>query len=129
MTHRHAVLLPAVALCIFAEAGCGSAGAPAASGSREEATVKGIVRVRGKKAAEGLVSFRASNVNRPDVQLREAKIEKDGSYTIKTLVGQNFVAVTCKELYAPKNRDLLENERLVEIKSGENALDLDIPPN
>jgi hypothetical protein len=93
----------------------------------EEATVKGTVRVRGKPVTNGRVSFRTSNINRPTAPTKEAEIQKDGTYAIKTLVGANFVEVSCKEILTPRNRDLVENEQMVTIRSGENTLDIDLP--
>ena len=107
-------------------AGCSDA--PRVSGSMEQATVKGIVRVRGKPATNGRVSFRSSNINRPKAQTKEAEIGKDGRYTITTLVGENFVEVACKELFEAKNRQMIENEQMVKVQSGENTLDIDLPP-
>lgn len=106
----------------------GCSDAPPISGSLEEAKVKGTVRVRGKPVDNGIVSFRCANVNRPGVALKEVKIGKDGTYSITTLIGENFVEVSCKELFSPKNRVLIENEQMIKIGSGENTLDIDIPP-
>jgi hypothetical protein len=125
MTRRH--LAGWLVLAVSAVVGC-NPDAPRVSGSMEEAAVKGTVRVRGKAVDNGIVTFRPSNINRPNVPAREAPIGKDGTYSIKALIGQNFVDVSCKEILTPKNRDLIENERLVDIKSGDNALDLEIPP-
>jgi hypothetical protein len=128
MTRRRAAGWLALALWAAGTGGCRFSDAPPVSGSMEEATVKGTVRVRGKPVTNGVVSFRCSNINRPKAEIREAPIGKDGTYTVKTLVGQNFVEVSCKETLSPKNRDLIENEQMVEIRSGENTLDIDIPP-
>lgn len=129
MTRRRtgAWLAPALALALASGvSGCFSE-APPISGSMEEATVKGTVRVRGKPVNNGIVSFRCANVNRPGVALKEAKIGKDGTYSVTTLLGENFVEVSCKELFTPKNRVLVENERMVKVGRGENTIDLDIP--
>ena len=106
----------------------GCSDAPRVSGSTEEATVTGIVRVRGKPVTNGRVTFRSSNINRPTAQTKEAEIGKDGRYTITTLVGENFVEVACKELFEAKNRQMIENEQMVKIQSGENTLNIDLPP-
>jgi hypothetical protein len=99
MAGRHAAGWLALALgAAGVGAGCNPS-APAFSGSREEATVTGIVRVRGKPVTGGEITFRASNVNRPDAPTKNARIGKDGRYTIRTLVGENFVMVVCKELF------------------------------
>jgi len=86
MTRRDAVGRLAVALWVIG-VGCGNPDAPPVSGSMDEVTVKGTVRVRGKPVNNGIVTFRTSNINRPMAPTREAPIAKDGTYTIKTLVG------------------------------------------
>jgi len=126
MTRRHAAGW--LALALLAGYGCGNPDAPPVSGSLEEATVKGTVRVRGKPVTSGVVSFRCSNINRPTATTREAKINKDGTYTITTLVGENFVEVSSKDVFSSKTPELIENEQMVRIQSGENNLDINIPP-
>jgi hypothetical protein len=125
MVRRHVVSWLAVSLWV-AGGGCGNP-----FGSTEEATVKGIVRVRGKPATNGQITFRASNSNRRNAPTTNAPIGKDGSYTVKTLVGENSVTVICKELFARKNQMLvdLEDGQMVKIQAGENTLDIDFPPN
>ena len=63
-------------------------GAPAVSSSMEEATVKGTVTIKGKPAAGGEILFDPANVDRK-VMARSAPDQKDGTYTIKTLVDAN----------------------------------------
>lgn len=127
MTRRRAAGWLALALTTTGVGGCRFSDAPPISGSLEEATVKGTVRVHGKPVTNGIVSFRTSNINRPNAPLKEAPIGKDGTYTVTTLVGENFIEVSCKELFTPKNRSLLENEQMVNITSGASSLDIDIP--
>jgi hypothetical protein len=125
MTRQHAAGWLALALCA---GGCGNPDAPRVSGSMEEATVKGTVRVRGKPVTSGVVSFRCSNVNRPTATTREATINKDGTYTIRTLVGENFVEVSSKDVFSSKTPELIENEQMVRVQSGESNIDINIPP-
>ena len=40
--------------------------------------------------------------------------------------GRNFVEVACKELFEAKNRQMIENEQMVKIQSGENTLNIDL---
>src|SRR5262245_24450250 len=87
------------------------AGALPVSGSLDEATVKGTVRVQGKAVTNGNVTFRTANIRRPDSPTRGAQISKDGTYTVKTLVGDNYVQVSCKELATPKNRQFIDLEQ------------------
>src|SRR5262245_45902495 len=93
--------------------GCGSS--PPVSGSRDEATVSGVVRLHGKPVDNGTVVFNVANVNRPSAPPREAPIGKDGSYTIKTLLGENNVVISCKQFRMPKNARYAEDEHFVKV--------------
>ena len=114
---------------LFAVGGCGNPDAPNVSGSMEKAVVKGTVSVRGKKVTNGEVSFYAANINRPNVQAVNAKIDKDGSFTAEPLIGENNVEVSCKELANRKNMNLVDNIQPVKIKSGQQTLDIELPSN
>lgn len=116
-----------VVAALVAGGGCGNPDAPNVSGSTEEAAVKGTVSVHGKPVTNGEISFRSFNINRPDAPLKTAKIGKDGTYTIQALIGDNVVEVSCKEITSPKNRDLMDNEQPVMIRSGEQTLDIELP--
>jgi len=102
----------------FLAAGCGD-GAPSVSSSRKEVTVKGTVTVQGQPAAGGEISFDPANINRRDASPRQAKIEKDGSYTITTLAGENMVTVK-----APKAG---VNRKEYVVKSNENTIPVEVP--
>jgi len=104
-------------------------GAPSVSGSLEEATVKGTVRVYGKPVNNGSVIFNCVNIRRPNATPPQAPIKKDGTYEIKTLVGQNYVEVSCRELAKAKNRMFADTQIPVMVQAGENTIDLDLPPN
>src|SRR5581483_8540659 len=58
--------------------GCGS-GAPPASSSTTEATVKGTVKINGKLATEGTITFDPTNQNRQTIGARKGTINKDGT--------------------------------------------------
>jgi hypothetical protein len=105
--------------------GCGS-GAPAVSTSDEEGTVKGTVTFKGKPVTEGTVSFDPSNVKRRDAAPRSAPIAKDGTYSVKTLVGDNRVRASFPGLEA--DRQSSEVELIYYVKPGENTYDLVLPP-
>ena len=124
MRKRFAMIL-GMTLAPLLASGCSDG--PAVTGSMEEATIKGVVKIRGKAATGGKVSFRGSNVNRPDAKVVEADIAKDGTFTAKPLIGKNFVEVSSKDLLNAKNRDLTENEQLVDIPSGEATLNIELP--
>jgi hypothetical protein len=128
MPRRHAAGWLALALWV-AGGGCNTF-APGLSGSTVEATVSGIVRVRGKPVTNGEITFRSSNVNRRGAPTKNAPIGKDGRYTITTVVGENFVMVICKELFKRENQMLLDLEdgQMVKVGPGENAIDIDLPP-
>ena len=55
-------------------------------------------------------------------------IGAEGEYTVKTLVGLNFVEIAGTELTTPRNRTFLDNEQSIIIKSDQVTLDLDLPP-
>lgn len=105
--------------------GCGS-GAPAVSTSDEEGTVKGTVTFKGKPVTEGTVSFDPSNVKRRDAAPRSAPITKDGTYSVKTLVGDNRVRASFPGLEA--DRQSSEVELIYDVKPGESTYDLVLPP-
>lgn len=105
--------------------GCGG---PSVSGSSEEATVSGVIRLHGKPVDNGVVTFNVANINRPSARPREAPIGKDGAYTATTLVGENNVEVTCKQLRTAKYARYAEVEHFIKVKPGANAFDIEIPP-
>jgi hypothetical protein len=85
--------------------GCESGGgAPPVSGSSEEVTVKGTVTIKGTPATGGELLFDPANINRRDAMPRRAKVGKDGTFTVTTLVGENMVRTEGKEL--PEERGL-----------------------
>lgn len=109
-------------------AGCGGPSqAPTMTTSLEEVDVKGTVRVNDKPVTNGNLIFRASHVHRQGVPNRSCDIEKDGTFKIKLLVGENYVMVDCKELKTPKLRQFRDEDQLVFVKPGEDVA-IDIPP-
>ncbi len=127
--HRNPAVQMAAAILFLTIAGCDAySGAPSVSSSLEEATVKGTIRVRGKPVDNGRILFRCANIRRPSAKARDVPIAKDGTYTVTTLVGDNIVEISCKELHTKQNRPYLDNEKTVIVESGENTIDFDIPP-
>lgn len=116
-----------ILLCV-ALLGCGTS-PPSVSGSLEEATVRGVVRVHGKAVNNGTVTFNSTNINRPNVAPVQAKIGADGKYEVKTHIGQNYIEVDCKELRQSKNRALADTQISVDVKAGESTIDVDLPTN
>jgi hypothetical protein len=105
--------------------GCGD-GKPPVTSSMEEATVKGTVKIKGKPATKGEVIFDPSNYRRKDAQPRSAPIKSDGTYEIKTLVGENAVRIGGPEA---ANAGSSYVTFPVDVKAGEtNTLDMELPP-
>ena len=70
--------------------GQGCSGTPSVDTSLTEVTVTGVVKVKGKPASGGQISFNPSNRDRK-VPAFTAPIGQDGNYTIKTYTGENMV--------------------------------------
>lgn len=113
------------ALALLAPAGgCGGGGAPSGeAASREEAVVKGIVRVRGRGLTSGEVIFHPGNHARGAAP-RRAPIAKDGRFAITTYVGDNVVSVAGPGV--DSNPNLATNQQIVPVEPGENARDIDL---
>ena len=111
-------------------AGCDS-GIPSVESSMEEAVVNGTVKARGTPLVGGEVNFNAVNTKR-QIGPRTAPIGKDGSFSVKTLVGANIVTVLSAK-FASKSRKnqvsgLEYDEKTVVVKPGEQKIDLDFSP-
>jgi len=105
--------------------GCGASGTPSATSSSEEATVKGTVKVLGKPATDGKLTFDPSNVNRPNAPVRTVTIGKDGTYEVKTLVGPNSVSVNLPRTGKPVRG--MSPELGIDVKSGGTTFDIELP--
>jgi hypothetical protein len=102
--------------------GCGD-GKPTVDTSLNEATVTGIVSVKGEPATGGTILFNPSNSGRI-VPTRTAEIGPDGRYTIKTYTGDNVV--TFGGEVAKKHRGLGLMRNYADVKAGENKIDFDL---
>jgi hypothetical protein len=102
--------------------GCGD-GKPWVDTSLNEATVSGIVSVKGTPANGGTIHFNPSNSGRI-VPTRTAEIGPDGSYTIKTFTGDN--RVTFGGEVAAKNMGVGLIKESATVESGENHIDFDL---
>ncbi len=120
MRRSMAVLLTAGSA--WALGGCGDS-PPSVDSTKTEATVKGVVKIGGAPATEGEISFNPANSKRPDEPARTAPIGKDGTYTVKTLTGENEVRLGGS--IAKKNSMLQREKRSLNVKSGENTFDFD----
>ena len=126
MRHRSRLLTTLAVVVLLGSAGCdGGGSAPSVSSSREEGKVKGTVTINGKPAVDGEVTFDPSNIQRRDAPTAKAAIGKDGSYEVKTLVGENAVTVSGPAI--SKDPKLSMNKKFVDVKAGENPLNIEVP--
>jgi hypothetical protein len=123
MRKRHglgACLLTVTALGFLA--GC-EGSPPAVDTTNTEATVKGVVKIDGVPATEGEVMFDPANYRRKDAAMRTAPIGADGSYTVKTLTGENQVKLGGSLVH--KKGILGRVTRGLDVKPGENTFDFE----
>lgn len=119
---RHAAGLT-IAVTLAAAWGCGK-GAPSVSTETTEATVRGTVKIKGKPAIGGEVFFDSSNHRRTANALRTAPIGKDGTYSIRTFVGENSVQVRSSARGSGRGDESV----MYAVGAGENVFDIDWPP-
>ena len=115
----------AAALAVVA-ACWGCSGTPAVVSSETEAMVKGTVKAYGKPITAGEVVFDPSNYKRTEAPERTAKIQKDGTYQVTTLVGENSVRVSGPAV--EKDPDLGYANLKFDVQSGENTYNIELPP-
>jgi hypothetical protein len=108
--------------CAAFVSGC-SDGTPSMDTSLTEASVSGVVSVKGVPASGGTILFNPSNAGRI-VPTRQAPIGPDGAYTIKTLTGINQVSFDGE--VATKNRGVGLLKDFAEVTSGANKKDFDL---
>jgi hypothetical protein len=119
---RTTLIVAMVAASLVVVSGCGD-GKPWVDTSMTEATVTGIVSVKGTPADGGVILFNANNTGRT-VPIKSAPIGKDGSYKITTYVGVNQVSFNGE--IATKNRGVGLVKDFCEVKAGENKADFDL---
>ena len=81
--------------------------------------------IRGKPATLGQVSFDPSNSQRKTEPPRVAPIKPDGSYAVKTLVGDNAVRVSFPGM--EKDREISDADQTCAVKPGENQFPIVLP--
>ena len=107
----------------FLVIGWGCSGTPPVDTTTEEATVHGVITIKGKPVTSGRVVFDPANFKRK-VEPRKADIGKDGSYSIKTLVGENVVKLESNEVL----RANMEMQFIVaKVTPGDNTFDIKLP--
>ncbi|HZW30095.1 MAG TPA: hypothetical protein VFF52_05265 [Isosphaeraceae bacterium] len=122
LRRRNAFLLTMCLWTLPASSGCGD-GKPSIDTSLNEATVTGVVSVKGVPATGGTILFNPSNSGRI-VATRTAEIGPDGRYTIKTYTGDN--QVTFGGEIAQKHMGLGLMKEYASVKAGENTIDYDL---
>ncbi|MEO6808940.1 MAG: hypothetical protein ABI353_07490 [Isosphaeraceae bacterium] len=105
--------------------GCSGGGStPSVSSSSAETAVKGTVTINGKPATGGEVLFDPANINRKDAPAQKMPIGEDGTFSGKSLVGENSVTVSGPEI---GEGALSMNRKVVDLKAGENSVDITLP--
>lgn len=95
---------------------------PSTSSSTTEATVKGSVLIDGKPVTSGDILFDASNYQR-QMPARSAPISKDGTYEIKTYLGENTIKLGGA---AARRSPIVQNmKRSLDVKAGENTFNFE----
>ena len=113
------------AACLIACAGCGGGGGTAPEpATGEEATVRGKVTINGVLAKGGRISFDPTNPDRQTAPVASTEIGKDGTYTLRTWVGENRVSVDTPETRKDEN---LAAPIPFDVKGGDNTLDVTLP--
>ena len=114
-----------ILVSLSAASGCGD-GKPSVDTALTEATVSGTVKINGKTATKGTISFDPSNYQRKDAKPASALIGKDGSFTLTTLVGENAVSVSSPEIN--RDRKLSYNRQSIVVADGPNSITVELPP-
>ena len=94
------------------------------SSSTEEAEVSGTIKVDGKPVDRGQVVFDPSSNVRKAAPSRVVPIGKDGTYSVKTLIGQNrvrFSGISSK-------RNVSFEEMAHDVQPGAATFDIDLTP-
>jgi hypothetical protein len=110
--------------CGLALSGCGSGSGDGAASLGEEATVHGKVTIKGVRAKSGRIYFDPTTASRQSVPVSSVEIGKDGTYTVKTLTGENRVNVETAETRSDSNLSIPET---FVVNSGDNSHDVTIP--
>ena len=105
--------------------GCGPGGEVSVSNSSTSAAVKGTVKIQGKLAKGGEITFDPANVRRRDAPMTRVKISDDGHYEAETLIGVNSVTVDGPQI--KKANLAIANRKQFDVQSGDNEYNIEIP--
>ena len=117
---RAAALAALVAL-----AGCEGGSTPSVSGSNTEVTVHGKVTYKGQPVTEGEISFDPSNIQRRDAKIVTVKIGSDGTYSVKTLQGENNIRFNLPTL-SKQDFGLASASKTYTAPAGDTTFDIDL---
>jgi hypothetical protein len=131
---RHAtrMIFGSTSVAIVLALGCMSGDAtitpdqPASTG--EEAKVTGKVTIKGKPAAKGKVTIEPPFVKGKLMPEKIVEVAKDGTFQATTYVGKNSITVSGTGVAEAESGGTY-NKKSVEIKSGTNTVDLELPLN
>jgi hypothetical protein len=125
MRYARSWVTPALASTLLVAA-CGCSDTPSVDTTSAEGRVSGTVRVRDKPMAGGEIAFDPSNYQRPDEKPRKATIGPDGTYSVTTLQGRNTARISGPMV--KKEPQLGYGIHTIDVKSGDNSFDIDLPP-
>jgi hypothetical protein len=121
---RIGTMMTMIWVLVAAAPGCSDK--PAVDTTTAEAKVTGKITIRGKPMNGGEITFNPQNYRRPDAPTKSAKINADGTYELSTLQGQNSVMITGPAI--TKEPALGYAALKFDIKSGDNPIDIELPP-
>jgi len=104
--------------------GC-SNGTPPVSSSDQEVQVKGKVTFKGKELLKSKVQFETANINRPNAPAFTYEVQDDGSYSGKSLIGENSITVIPPPNWKGKG-EFPMNRKVEVLVDGENTIDIDV---
>ncbi|WP_435018837.1 hypothetical protein TA3x_000824 [Tundrisphaera sp. TA3] len=105
--------------------GCGGGSPPSVSGSSTEVTVHGVVKYKGEPVKGGKIQFDPGNINRRDAKPVGADIGPDGTYTIKTLYGENVVSFDVPTV-SKKDQSVMTRSYSYSAPSGDSTYDIEL---
>lgn len=103
----------------------GCSDTPSVSSSDKEVSVKGKVTYKGKELLKAKVQFETANINRPNAPTFTFDVQDDGTYSGKTLIGENNITVSPPPNWKSKT-EFPMNRKVEVLTDGENVVDIDL---